>query len=452
MRGKLLIVGLVSILFIFFVNKEIHAEEFKVTDEEELKTALDLAKTDDVILLGEGTYNGNFVIENTVTLIGEDGATIQGLDHGSVLTIHADDVVIENLQITGGGTQNAGIYVKSNRNRITNNRFYDVFHGVMVKDGYGNEITNNMMTSLFDAKHKGFGVYLIEAPYSIVTENIIYDSNDGIYISFSDLCEITGNTIKKARYGVHTMDSENVIIAQNVISNSRNGLMIMQSYSIRIKENYLHSNTTVDGAGMFIFDTFDSTISANIMEMNNKGIYLENALRNEILFNSFEGNDIGIEIGVDSNDNQINLNNFIGNTQQVISDKSNENSFTSNGYGNYWDNQSHLNINQDELNDYAYKSGDVFYNLTSDEPYLQLFTGSPAVRLWNTVEQYVPIPSNQFIVDEKPLIQPASIEVDIVGKQENKQQSIIWESFFFYVGLLCISVLIIGKTRRKQDA
>ena len=175
-----------------------------------------------------------------------------------------------------------------------------------------------MITSFKESSIKGFAIYLVEAPNSRVTNNYSYDTNDGIYLSFSDFCEVSNNYIKKARYGVHTMDSKDGIIAENFVTHSRIGLMIMQSYNFHIKNNYLYSNTQVDGTGMFIFDTFDSRISTNVMKMNNKGMFLENAIDNMIEFNIIEGNEKGIQVGKDSSRNEINLNNFVGNNLQVI--------------------------------------------------------------------------------------------------------------------------------------
>lgn len=452
---KKFIILLIIFSSLFFGQKVVSAKDIHVTEEMDLQKVLNEAKDGDIITIEEGIYEGNFTITNSLTVSGKSGTVIKGPNKGNVLTIDANHVVIENLQIEGSGTQNAGIYVKGNQNKMKNNKLYNVFNGIQVKDGYANEITENLITGFKNnGAHQGFGVYLIEAPHTKVKNNYLYDTNDGIYISFSDLCEISYNEINKSRYGIHTMDSKNIVITQNHITESRNGLMIMQSDYINIKENVLEHNTTIDGAGMFIYDTFDSKISANIMKQNNKGIYLENALRNQIVFNEFVENDTGIELSEASDDNQVILNNFTGNNQQIITDKENENNtFHLEGYGNYWDDFHPLDTNQDEVNDYAYKSGDVFYNLTSSEPYLQIFSGSPAVRLWNTIEQFVPIPSDQFIVDEYPLMEKTNVELATVKPTAEKNQtSILWKPLFFFGISFIIGVMIMVKSRRKQYA
>ncbi|HHY73628.1 MAG TPA: nitrous oxidase accessory protein NosD [Bacillus bacterium] len=470
------------LLAIFFFSSPASAEEFIVNNEHQLQTVLETAVEHDTVTIKEGIYKGNFTVNMPMTIKGEEGATIIGPNKGDVITVNADDVTIENLQIEGSGSQNAGIHVNGNRSVLKNNKLYNVFHGIVVKKSYGHQIEHNAITSYLDKNlHKGHGIYLIEAPHSIIGNNTIFNTNDGIYLSYSNSSEISRNIVSKTRYGIHTMDSVDVVIYQNEATQNRNGLMIMQSKRVLIKENYLYANTTVEGAGIFLFDTFDSTILTNIIKKNNKGIYFENGIRNTITFNEFDENDKGMEIGKDSDENQIYLNNFLNNNEQIITDKKNENVFSRDGFGNYWDDQYHLKMdrneptiyasvctsnpaqlqqyNRDETNAYAYKSGDVFYHLTTSQPYLQLFSGSPAVRLWNTIEQFVPIPSKQFIVDEYPIQMPVVIEPEFEKMNTNEQNlsevnsAVNVKKGGFFLSFMSLSFLILWMTRRmKNDA
>ena len=136
--------------------------------------------------------------------------------------------------------------------------------------------------------------------------------------------------------------------------------MIMQSENFIIKTIICMPNTAVDGTGMFLFDTFNSRVSANVMKKNNRGIYLENAIDNFIEFNMVENNQKGIQYGKNSVRNQINVNNFIGNNQQVISHEESENDFNWDGIGNYWDNHKSIHLSNSKTSEYAFKSGDVF--------------------------------------------------------------------------------------------
>ncbi|MCC3358022.1 right-handed parallel beta-helix repeat-containing protein [Bacillus sp. REN16] len=452
MRRKVLFFLL---FFLLLGQNDVWANERIVTSSLELKDAIQLSQPGDTIILEEGTYEDAFVINKSIILRGKPGAIINGPTSGYPITIEAENVTIENLQIEGGGSQNAGIYIKTNHAQITNNIIKNVFHGVYIKDGYGNVIENNEITSVEGVENnKGFGVYLVDAPYTRISGNYFHHLQDGIYVSFSDYCAVSNNLIEHARYGIHTMDSKTVTIAKNEINNSHNGLMIMQSDELYITENYLHSNTTIDGAGMFIFDTFDSVIKANVVKENFKGIYFENAKRNIVEFNAFIQNDIGFDLAKDTTNNVISLNNFIKNTKQVISRPENMNLFTKDGYGNYWDDQRMINLDEDSFIDFPYKGGDIFFNMTADEPLLQIFFQSPAVYLWNQIEAFTPIPTKHFIVDEHPLIKAAPISLGNTdpaeSNEENKKDHHSFQIFllvFFVSG----SGFILWKTRRGKD-
>ncbi len=468
---------LLTAFFIF--SGKAGAEELIVTNENELQMVLKTAAENDAIEIKKGIYQGNFSVNKPLTIKGEKGVIIKGPNKGDVITINADDVKIENLQIEGSGSQNAGIHVNGNRSVIKNTKIYDVFHGIVLKNSYGHQVDDNIITSYTNEKivHKGHGIYLVEAPHTHIRNNIIFDTNDGVYLSYSNLSEISGNKVTNVRYGIHTMDSEDVILHQNQLTKNRNGLMLMQSKRLSVKENYLFDNTTIEGAGIFLFDTFDSKISMNIVKKNNKGMYFENGKKNEVLFNEFDQNDKAMELAKGSEDNGIYLNNFLNNNQQVITDKENENTFDLEGFGNYWDDQRHLHLDSNEptihasaystspvllnenirhgSNNYAYKSGDVFYHLTTKEPYLQIFSGSPAVELWNTIEQFVPIPSKQFIVDENPIQTPVVMGTMIEQKEsKNDEKNVVgFEKSGFFLVFMSISFLTLWYTRRmKNDA
>lgn len=400
---------LFMVCFIFFLVGKAYGAELTVTNSNELQEAL-LNRTSSTIKIKAGEYTGNFTIAHPVHLIGEKGAKLIGPDEGNVLTIEADDVIIEGLQVEGSGSQFAGIYIKGNRSFIHHNYLTNVFHGIYAHESYGHRFDQNIITSFGEkSKHKGYGIYLVKSPNTSASSNIISDTQDGIYVSYSESCQVKENQMIRTRYGVHTMDSKNVLISQNHVRESVNGLMIMQSYEIFIIENVFYLNTKIDGAGMFIFDTFDSKIAANVVMSNYRGILMENAKRNRIEFNTFLENDTGIELRKKSEENTIYLNNFYQNTKQIISDNQNKNMFSKDNYGNYFDDHQSLNLNKDDIVDFAYKSGDVFYNMTSKEPFLQVFHRSPAVELWNMIEKFTPIPSDTFVVDEYPLINPAPV-------------------------------------------
>ena len=432
------------VIFFILLNPGFaNAGEISVTDEETLTAALKEAQDGDVIILEAGEYQGNFTIEASIELIGEEGAHIKGLDTGYPVLIEADDVVIDNLHVEGGGTDAAGIFSRGNRNEIKNNKISNVFHGVLVREGYANVITGNNISSwdeLKGSKRYGYGIYVIEGDSAVIAGNQTYDTQDGAWVSHSTLAQITNNRFINARYGVHTMYASDVAITHNEVRGSYNGGMIMQSENITIKNNYFHLNTISDGSGIFGYDLFDSSISDNIIKGNSKGIMLSYAQGNRIHNNEITENVRGLELGEGATNNWIYLNNFKKNTQQVITVPENENDFNVDEIGNYWDDQQIVDLQDDGTNDFAYKSGDVFYQMIERDPFLQVFFESPTIRLWNTIEQYTHLPSDTHVIDEYSLTEPVEVvqQIEVYTPQEEQM------AFMNPVGLALLFVLVIG--------
>ncbi|MGO4889313.1 nitrous oxide reductase family maturation protein NosD [Anaerobacillus sp. MEB173] len=457
MRTRVGLVGLFTVIFfISFTSISFTAgKEISVTDSDSLHQALKQASAGDTIILEDGEYHGNFTIEASIVLKGKGEAHIKGLDKGYPILIEADDVTVENLHVEGGGTDAAGIFSRGDRNQILNNKIRNVFHGVLVRDGYGNVISGNNISSwdeLIGSRRYGYAMYVINGDGAIITNNQTYNTQDGVWVSHTSSAQVSYNRFINARYGIHTMYAKNIAITHNEVRGSYNGGMIMQSKEITIKYNYFHLNTLSDGTGVFGFDLFDSVISENIIKGNSKGIFLGFAQRNEIYKNQITENVRGIELGEGALNNWIFLNNLTKNTQQVVTNPENENDFNVDGYGNFWDDQRIVDLENDGINDFAYKSGDVFYQMSERDPFLHIFFESPAVRLWNTIEQYTHIPSDTFIIDEYSLSEPVIITQQVeVFQPHGNHMGFTHPALLLslFVSVISISFITLYLTRRR---
>src|SRR5699024_10305928 len=108
-------------LLLLFLPAVTFAEEniTRVSEDDALQDVLDMAVDGEIILLEDGEYHGNFVIKSSIVLKGEgDDAWLKGPDTCYTLTIEADDVTVENLNVEGGSTDGAGIYSRGDRNEI----------------------------------------------------------------------------------------------------------------------------------------------------------------------------------------------------------------------------------------------------------------------------------------------------------------------------------------------
>jgi len=110
--------------------------------------AIAAAAAGDTISVRAGVYREDLVLDKPLAIVGDGWPTLFGTGTGSVVTILADGCEITGLVIADSGTgqtneMDAAVQVRSNRNRIVDNRMQRVFYGVVVVNGTHNEIADN---------------------------------------------------------------------------------------------------------------------------------------------------------------------------------------------------------------------------------------------------------------------------------------------------------------------
>lgn len=264
-----------------------------------------------------GTYHENVVVDKTIHLIGENrnNTLIEGNGTGDVVYISADRVNITGftIQNSGCGTQDSGVKSNSDfttitENIITNTNNGVYLHGVYLQFSSHNTISGNTIVN------NNFGTYITASSYNNISRNIFGDNNYTINIrsgpiagSQSERNVISGNTIINSNHGIYLYDSDYNTISWNTFGDNNN--------SISLDGN---SHPMLPGG-----PSQHNIIFGNTITTSNLGIYLEVSRQNTILGNTLIENNNGIRIQRDldhdyeSNDNSIYHNNFIDNTQQA---------------------------------------------------------------------------------------------------------------------------------------
>ncbi|MBW8282379.1 MAG: right-handed parallel beta-helix repeat-containing protein [Rhizobium sp.] len=154
---------------------------------EKLKDALSAAGDGDTIEISGGPYFGNFVIDRRITLrgmpSGEDRPVLDGESRGSVLTVNAPGVVVENLALRNSGREDdpfllwgyAGVRISADGARLSNLHLS------------GND----------------WGIVMLGAKGSTVETSLIEDNaREGIAIFGGREHQIQGNTILRNATGI----------------------------------------------------------------------------------------------------------------------------------------------------------------------------------------------------------------------------------------------------------
>lgn len=150
-----------------------------------IQWAIDNASYSNKIVVRNGTYVENVVINKTVTLESENGSTnciIQAFDiNDDVIQVNADFVNITGFTITGGEMKSNGygIEVKySDYVNVTNCIIQNTYGGIRLESTNFGRIENNTITN------NNYGIEFIDSSFNnTIINNTITNGSYGIYIS-----------------------------------------------------------------------------------------------------------------------------------------------------------------------------------------------------------------------------------------------------------------------------
>jgi len=188
-------------------------------------------------------YVENIVINTSISLIGEDKNTtiIDSANNNNIVNITADNVMI--MRFTIQNSNDSGIFINSNNNRITDNILSDNFLGISTSWGepfqssQNNTITNNRII------RNGGGITFWGGKNNIITSNIISENEGGIMLFGVMNSNISFNIISENENGVFTMIAYHTVIYRNNISYNRNiGLFTAGTNADKILQNNFIGN------------------------------------------------------------------------------------------------------------------------------------------------------------------------------------------------------------------
>ncbi|MFX1476876.1 MAG: nitrous oxide reductase family maturation protein NosD [Promethearchaeota archaeon] len=322
---------------------------------------------------GSGTWNNPYVIENV---------TIDGLSSASCITIVDSDgyFIIRNCTLFNSSDASvedyAGIYLEN------------------VENGYlsDNNCSNN----------NGFGIFLVNSNNITLSKNLIsYNMEDGIYVYESHNNTFFKNTVSYSRSdGIIVGYSHGNNFSINKVSgNVADGIALWYSHNNTLTNNtflnrnregitlrycnnntlYMNSISNCKNHGTRLWYGSNNNILSKNEILNNDGIGINvaNSNKNKILANKVSSNDmIGIYIG-DSNNNTISTNlvshnnmvgiwlntganntifnnSLINNSPNGWDDDGTNNKWNKGKLGNFWDDYTGVDANDDGIGDTPY--------------------------------------------------------------------------------------------------
>jgi len=326
--------------------------------------------TQNGISLSFSDYNfitGNTVENSSVNWFGIliYNSTNNVIKENIVNNILGDGIYLENSinnTIVGNNATNNkgdGIYIASgsNNNTVKENTLDFNNQGIHLYGNINNEIEGNLI-----ANSTWHGIYVEYSINSIIIENNVYNSlRSGIYLLQSNFSTISGNVAtfngQLGGYdGILLRETINNTVSQNFVQfNYDDGIGL----NFDCTNNSILDNIVTDNgwAGIILYSNCDDNQLINniIMDSSLHGIYLEDSSDNDIIGNRIEDNIVyGVYLmNLGCENNLFSYNFFFGNGRHAYDDGW-YNNWNSSTIGNYWDNYTGTDTNNDGIGDIPY--------------------------------------------------------------------------------------------------
>lgn len=249
-----------------------------------ISAALSNATDGDTIIVGDGTYTENIVVNKSVTIQSENGSSNTIVQAASV-DAHIFNVTASNVKVSGfnitGATNYTGIYILSASDcNISNNRISENYAGIDLSYSDNNVLINNTVIS------NEYGIFLYKSVNSTLTDNTM-DSNDhnfGVY----------GLNLTTF---IHNIDASNLVngkslyymtdLSDTTIPTDAGQVYLVNSTNITVRDISIANGYD----GVTFIDTSNSTITNVTVADCDTGIYLFNSSFNTLdditIYNNF---------------------------------------------------------------------------------------------------------------------------------------------------------------------
>lgn len=385
-------------------NKQIHT----------IKEGIALANRGDTVLVEKGIYKeGNITINKSIYLKGINYPVVDGEKKYNIFTIHANGATLDGFKIQHGGhseTQDlAGVLIQDSYHvTVINNILDDTNFGIYSQHSTACTIKNNRVTSYgTNEVQSGNGIHCWRSDSLLIIGNIIQGHRDGLYFEFVTNSLIWRNQSRKnIRYGIHFMFSHHDTYISNIFENNESGVAVMFTHNIQMYNNFFLDNWGAAAYGILLKEITDSYISGNHFTKNTTAIQMEGCSRNFIFRNSFLNNGFAIKISASSTTNELSFNNFIGNTFDV----STNGTLVLNTFNNnYWDKYEGYDLARDGKGDVPYHPVSMYSMIIETNPAALMLFRSIIVSLLDKSEKILPGITPENLKDEKPFMRPLKL-------------------------------------------
>lgn len=391
-----------------------------------LAAAIAGASPGDVLVLAPGRHDGPVTLDRPITLDGRGEATIDAGGQGDVIRVTGPDITVRGLTLIGSGSEHpvvdSGVKLDRDAERalVEDNVMVDNLVGVHVFGATDSVVRDNTIIGRRDARmnDRGNGIYVWNAPGTLIEGNDIRFGRDGIFANASRDNVFRDNLMRDLRFAVHFMYTNMSAVTGNISIGNHLGYAIMFSNRTQLTDNLSLRDR---GHGLMLNFANNADVSGNLVRggTHEKCTFIYNAHRNVIVGNRFEGCDIGIHFTAGSERNALTGNAFIGNRTQVKYVGTRNVEWSHEGRGNYWSDHASFDLDGDGIADSGFRPNDMMDHVLWSQPAAGLLLGSPAVQLIRFAQAQFPATHPGGVLDSYPLMRAPQIAVpDDVARME----------------------------------
>jgi nitrous oxidase accessory protein len=215
---------------------------------------------------------------------------------------------------------------------------------------------------------------------------------DGVYVERSDDVRIAANEVRGARrYGLHVMFGAGLEVHDTTVAGGGVGSAVMYGRDARLTGNRFSGHVGPLAYGLLLQEMAGAVVEDTALTGNTVGALVVSAPDVRIEGGTIAGAGTGLLVrrtpDTEASAVRVHGVRFAGNVADVAVDDPDA---AVTLHGNAYDAASPLDRDGDGVSDAPYLPTSSFALLSTREPDLSLFAGSPGVRLWEAAEATVP--------------------------------------------------------------
>ncbi|MGY4384831.1 nitrous oxidase accessory protein [Pedobacter sp. UYP24] len=379
-----------------------------------IQSAVNAARAGDTVLVDYGIYKErNIIIKKPIVVKGIGFPILDGENRFEIVSISASHATFEGFKLQHSGRseiRDIGAIMIYNSYKVSaiNNILDDTNFGIYVQNSRNCTIKDNSITSYGKSEvQSGNGINCWKSDSLIIIGNKIKGHRDGIYFEFVTNSLVWRNvSAKNIRYGIHFMFSHHDTYIANVFEENESGVAVMYTNHIRMYNNFFINNWGDAAYGILLKDISDSDISGNHFTKNTVALHMEGCSRINLYKNIFFNNGWAVKIQASCDNNDFTRNNFTGNTFDIGTNGSLVlNTFN----GNYWDKYEGYDLGHDNIGDVPYHPVSMYSMIIESNPAALMLFRSLIVSLLDKSEKILPGITPENLQDKTPLMRRLSL-------------------------------------------